>query len=234
MGARGDIMSDPPPFKKCDRYKTSNYGAYNFKMPDRYDSCFWISFCQANRCDEAVCAELGPEIASLRILDVGCATGRLLSRLAQAGAKNLAAVYLAPRILDVARRKLADQQVEADLRAADAEDTLPWPSDSFDVTTLTGVLHHFYRPRDALREVHRVLRPGGKLLVLDRDFFPPVRQIANLYPRVAPHDGDFRFYSRRKAIKLVESVGLRHLRSRRVGLWAYFITTVKAGASSRP
>ena len=227
-------MADPPLFKKYDRYKASSYRAYNFKMPDRYDSCFWIGFCQANRWDEAVCAELDPDIASLRILDIGCATGRLLSTLAQAGAKNLAGADLAPRILDVARRKLADQRVEADLRVADAEDVLPWPSDSFDVTTLTGVLHHFYRPGDALREIHRVLRPGGRLLVLDPDFFPPVRQIANLYLRVGPHDGDFRFYSRRRAIRLLESVGLRHSRSRRVGLWAYFITTVKTGASSRP
>ncbi|MGB2986009.1 MAG: methyltransferase domain-containing protein [Phycisphaerae bacterium] len=227
-------MPDIPLFQKSDRYKVSSYRAYNFKLPDRYDSSFWMSFCQTKLWDDAVQAELGVEVRSLRILDVGCATGRLLSSLAQAGAENLAGVDLAPRILDVARRKLADRRVEVDLRAADAEDALPWPSESFDLATLTGVLHHFYRPHDALQEVHRVLRTGGRLLVIDPDFFPPLRQFLNLALRVAPHWGDFRFYSRCNAIQLLENVGLGHLRSRRIGLWSYLITAVKASESLRP
>jgi ubiquinone/menaquinone biosynthesis C-methylase UbiE len=222
-------MQDVPEFVKSDRYKASSYRAYNFRLPDRYDSCFWLWFCQVRRWDDAVAAELGPQIGALRILDVGCATGRLLLRLAEAGAKNLAGADLAPRILDVAREKMARQHVEADLRAADAEDALPWPADSFDAVLLTGVLHHFYRPLDALHEVGRVLRAGGQLLILDPDFFPPLRQLCNLALSVAPHAGDCRFHARRGAMRLVEAASLSVVRSRRVGLWSYLITAVKDG-----
>jgi ubiquinone/menaquinone biosynthesis C-methylase UbiE len=162
---------------------------------------------------------------------VGCATGRLLSKLASAGWAHLFGVDLAPNIVDVAAEKLGRQLAQAELRAADAEDSIPWPDRSFDVVTLMGVLHNFYRPDDALREIHRVLRPGGRLLVADPDFFPPLRQLLNLAFRVAPHAGDYRFYSKRSAVGLVERVGFRCLEARRVGLWAYLITAVKPDAS---
>ena len=107
--------------------------------------------------DRTIVQELGPHISSLRILDVGCATGRLLERLAEAGATQLFGVDLAPRILEVAAEKLSKTGTLVDLRTADAEDCLPWDHESFDAITLTGVLHHFFRPRDALAEVRRVL-----------------------------------------------------------------------------
>jgi ubiquinone/menaquinone biosynthesis C-methylase UbiE len=228
--AWSNTVPDIPSFQKSDRYKASSYRAYNFKLPERYDSCFWMRFCQVSRWDQVIRTELGPDISSLRILDVGCATGRLLSTLAQAGANNLAGVDLAPRILDVARCKLTEQQVEAEFRAADAEDNLPWPSESFDVVSLTGVLHHFYRPHDALQEVCRVLRTGGRLLVIDPDFVAPVRQLVNLWLWVVPHQGDCRFYSRRSATRLLEGAGLRSVRSERLGVWSYLIVAVKASA----
>jgi ubiquinone/menaquinone biosynthesis C-methylase UbiE len=233
-GERSDAMPDIPVFRKNDRYKASSYRAYNFRLPGRYDTSFWMGFCRVSSWDQAVIAELGPQIGSLRILDVGCATGRLLSSLAQAGAKTLAGADLAPRILEVARGKTAHRDVKIELRSADVEDALPWPPQSFDVAVLTGVLHHLYRPGDALREVCRVLVPGGRLLVVDPAFFFPVRQLCNLALRVTPLSGDFRFYSRSKASRLLEGAGLTAVRSRPIGLWSYFITAVKGTEHSRP
>ena len=111
--------------------------------------------------------------------------------------------------------------MSAELRTADAEDSLPWADDFFDTITLTGVLHHFFRPRDALAEIRRVLSPGGRLLIIDPCFVPLVRQVLNLALRVAPHDGDFHFYSAKKAASLVADLGFDVRRTRRVGLWAY-------------
>ncbi|KPK79297.1 MAG: hypothetical protein AMJ81_13455 [Phycisphaerae bacterium SM23_33] len=203
-------------------------------MPRRYDSWFWIGFCQVPLWDRAVIAALGPGIRSDAILDVGCATGRLLAKLADAGATRLCGVDLAPNILGVAAEKLAPRLVAPELRAADAEDSIPWPEHSFDVVTLTGVLHHFYRPDDALREIHRVLRPGGRLLVMDPELFPPLRQVLNLVLLLAPHAGDYHFYSRRAAAKLLERAGFRCLEARRVGLWAYLLTAVRPDAPTGP
>ncbi len=155
-------------------------------MPLRYDTCIWLKFCQTALWDRILVQELGPNTRLLRILDVGCTTGRLLERLAEAGATELFRVDLAPRILEVAREKLTKTGSLFELQTADAEDSLPWGCGSFDAVTLTGVLHHFFRPRDALAEILRVLRPGGRLLIIDPCFFPPVRQILNIALREKP------------------------------------------------
>ena len=225
------MAEEAPTFRKHDRYKASSYRTYNFKMPARYDTWFWMRFCQISLVDRAIIEELRPQIGSLAILDVGCATGRLLAGLARAGATSLAGTDLAPRILDVAREKLVNERVHAEFRAADAEDSLPWPAEHFDVAMLTGVFHHFYRPHDALREVRRVLRPGGRILLVDPCFFPILRQALNLCFRIAPHAGDYRFYSRRGAVELLEAAGFRCSQARRVGLWWYFITAAKVAAA---
>jgi ubiquinone/menaquinone biosynthesis C-methylase UbiE len=215
-------MDDMPGLRKPDRYKASSYRSYNFKLPSRYDTRVWMKFCQVALWDRALLQALGPNLRSLRILDVGCATGRLLARLAEAGATQLYGADLAPRILEVAREKLSRTKAKVELRTADAEDSLPWDRDSFDAVTLTGVLHHFFRPGDALAEIHRILRPGGRLLIVDPCFFSPVRQILNAALRVAPHDGDFHFYSATAATDLLTGVGFQAGRADRVGLWAFF------------
>ena len=216
-------MVELPAFRKYDRYKASSYRSYNFKMPARYDRCFWMKFCQIPLWDKTIVQELSPEISSIRILDVGCATGRLIEQLAEAGAKDLFGIDLAPRILEVARQRMSGFGISAAFAAADAEDVLPWDDDFFDVVTLTGVLHHFFRPKDALTEIRRVLRPGGRLLIIDPCFFPPVREILNLILRAVPHDGDFRFYSPKRAEGLATDLGFEIQQTRRLGLWAFFI-----------
>ena len=220
-------MLDLTDLRKPDRYKASSYRTYNAWAPERYDSSLWMTFCQTALWDRTVVAVLASGIESLAILDVGCATGRLLSHLADAGATHLCGVDLAPNIVEAARAKLAMQGVEAELHAADAEDALPWAEKSFDVVTLTGVLHHFYRPDDALQEIRRVLRSGGRLLVVDPQFFFPVRHVLNLILRVAPHQGDYHFYSVQDATRLLQRAGLRCSGATRVGLWAYLTEAVK-------
>jgi ubiquinone/menaquinone biosynthesis C-methylase UbiE len=220
-------MTDAPIFHKHDRYKISSYQAYNFKMPDRYDDCIWLKICRVPRWDQMVIDELGPQLESSRILDVGCATGRLLLRLAGTGAGQLSGTDLAPHILEVAWEKLTQAKAQVDLRPCDAEDFLPWPDGSFDAATLTGVLHHFYRPLEALREIYRVLRIGGRLILIDPNFFFPLRQAINLYLQHRSHDGDFRFYSPKMAARILRQVGFHPTAVRRVDLWSYLIVAVK-------
>jgi hypothetical protein len=77
----------------------------------------------------------------------------------------------------------------------------------------------------------RVLRPGGRLLLIDPSFFTPVRQILNTALRVAPHDGDYRFYSAARAARLLGDVGFEVRRTRRVGLWAFLADGRKPGSA---
>ncbi len=221
-------MAESPTFRKPDRYKMSGYRAYNFKMPERYDASRYLRLCQVPLWHRTVVDELERENRAVAILDVGCGTGALLVRLAGAGFGSLAGVDLAPRMLEVAREKLAASGARADLRPADAEDVLPWPAGSFDAVTMTGALHHFYRPLDLLAEVRRVLRPGGRFLLVDPCFVAPVRLLFNLYLRAFPHDGDFRFYGASGARRLLATGGFDCAEPRRVGLWAYFLRATRA------
>ena len=217
----GQPNGNPHTIKAHDRYKASSFRAYNEKLASRYDGSFGVRFFQPSTMDDFVLDALGQDIAALAILDVGCATGRLLERLAKAGARELAGVDLAPRILDVARRKLARFDVVADLRSADAETLLPWPADTFDAAVLTGVVHHFCNPQDALREVGRVLRPQGKLIIADACFFPPVRELFNLCLRVHPHEGDCYFYTRKQLRRVLSERGWEVSRCERLNRWFF-------------
>ena len=216
-----------------DRYKRSSRRAYDGRLADCYDRYWALRIFRGEVMDGFVLDRLGADLESLAILDVGCATGRLLDRLAAAGARHLAGCDLAPRIVEAARAKLARRNVAADLKPADAERDLPWPDAAFDVVALTGVLHHFYRPRLALGEIARVLRPGGRLVLVDPCFFPPLRQVMNLGLRIRPHAGDYRFYAPRQAADMLEAAGFAVAVRRRLNWWACGIVATPSGRAPR-
>jgi len=206
-----------------DRYKASSFRAYNEKLPERYDNSIAVRLLRLSRMDDFVLDMLGHDVASSSILDIGCATGRLLERLAEAGAQELAGSDLAPRILEVAHRRLTRFNIEPDLRVADAETLLPWAADTFDVVVLTGVVHHFCRPGSALLEIERVLRPSGTLIIADACFFPPVRELFNLCLRIHPHEGDYRFYTSNQLRRLLLACGWVVNRCQRLNWWSFGI-----------
>jgi SAM-dependent methyltransferase len=223
---------DQHKMKPHDRYKASSFRAYNEKLPGKYDTSIAVRFFRPSTMDDFVMDALGQDVAASAILDVGCATGRLLERLAEAGARKLAGCDLAPRILDAARGKLARFDVVSDLRSADAETSLPWPAETFDVVVLTGVVHHFCNPQDALREIGRVLRPGGKLIIADACFFPPVRELFNLCLRVHPHKGDCYFHTGRHLRQTLSAGGWEVSRCERLNWWFFGIVARRASSGA--
>jgi ubiquinone/menaquinone biosynthesis C-methylase UbiE len=213
-----------PRFAKPDRYKLDSYRTYNDRWVETYDDCIWQRVCQVALWDDAVVAELLPAITELEILDVGCASGRLLCSLARAGAAGLHGTDLAPRILETARDRLASAGCSAELKAADAEEHIPWPDDSFDAVTITGVLHHMTRPKETLKEIGRVLRASGRLVVVDVRWPPLLRQFLNLCLRVRPANGDYRYYTAREIGTMLNDLGWRKLRTARVGRLGFMIS----------
>lgn len=212
-----------------DRYKTSSFNTYNNRKPGRYDDSVLVRLLQVSVMDDFVIDSLGEDITRLDILDVGCATARLLGRMAAKGARGLAGADLAPRILEEARARFKSKDVAVEFLSADAEVSLPWPSERFDVVTMTGVFHHFCRPHDALKQIRRVLRSGGRLIIADPCFVPPLRLIFNLGLKVHPHEGDCHFYSRSEASALISDAGWDVQRSTRLN-WCFFgLVGIKAG-----
>jgi ubiquinone/menaquinone biosynthesis C-methylase UbiE len=100
---------------------------------------------------------------------VGCGQGIDLAEFGLRGAR-VTGIDLTPRHVELAREHLASLQVDGEVVLGDAE-SLPFPDASFDRVTSNGVLHHTPDIQAALREIHRVLRPGGdaRILVYNRN-----------------------------------------------------------------
>jgi ubiquinone/menaquinone biosynthesis C-methylase UbiE len=120
-------------------------------------------------------------------LDIGCGTGFLAFELAGRG-HRVTGVDFAPAMLAEARRKAAVRGAAIRFEEADAEH-LPFPAGSFDLAISRHVLWTLPHPEAAVDEWIRVLRPGGRLVVVDSQFdvnaAPPAQQNARTSPEYA-------------------------------------------------
>ena len=97
-------------------------------------------------------------------LDLGCGTGEMLKLILQEDVgKELYGIDLSEKMLHVAKSKLPEQ---VKLLLGDSE-ALPFPDNTFDVVYCNDSFHHYPAPMNVLREVHRVLKPGGTFLMGD-------------------------------------------------------------------
>ena len=104
------------------------------------------------------------------VLDVGCGTGDLMLEVARrVGSSGLVAgIDAAPEMVARARQKAGRRHLAVDLRVEPAE-KLSFADQTFDVVVSSLVFHHLPEAlkREALAEIRRVLKPGGRLLLVD-------------------------------------------------------------------
>jgi ubiquinone/menaquinone biosynthesis C-methylase UbiE len=97
------------------------------------------------------------------VLDVGCGTGELERRLLErCPMLRVAGVDVSPNML----RQAAQKGMSAVLVAAEA-DRLPFADGSFDIAICANAFHYFRRPDCSLAEMRRLLRPEGRLVLVD-------------------------------------------------------------------
>jgi len=100
----------------------------------------------------------------LKVLEIGCGLGTDGAQFAEAGA-DYTGVDLTDAAVELARTRFKLFGLSGDFRTADAEN-LDFADESFDLVYSHGVLHHTPDTGKAIQEVHRVLRRGGRAMVM--------------------------------------------------------------------
>ncbi|KUG06090.1 class I SAM-dependent methyltransferase [Solirubrum puertoriconensis] len=117
------------------------------------------------------------------LLEIGCSGGPLLLRLRESGFSNITGIDISPRAIELAHRRGLPNSFAMDATKLDFAD------ESFDIIIASDVLEHIEDEAQALREWHRVLRPGGRLIV----FVPAFSMLWSQHDVVNHH---FRRYTR--------------------------------------
>lgn len=104
--------------------------------------------------------DLVGDVTGRDVLDVGCGAGPLAERLAEGGAR-VCGFDSSAHMIEIARQRLDDN---VELQVVDLAGPLPYGDDSFDVACASLVFHYLADWVDALSEIKRVLRPGGRLV----------------------------------------------------------------------
>jgi 2-polyprenyl-3-methyl-5-hydroxy-6-metoxy-1,4-benzoquinol methylase len=146
-----------------------------------------------------------PASGGLRVLDVGCGSG-LNSKAIAALGHHVSGVDLS----EAAIERYRSYGFEG--RAADIEEGLNYPNDSFDLVFCAEVIEHMTSPEVLIAEMKRVLKPGGRLvLTTPNSAFWLYRVLGVLGYTVGElqHPKHFQYFSRRSLLKLLESAGLQ-------------------------
>lgn len=99
-----------------------------------------------------------------RVLDVGSGNGYVLSKYAAEGAETYG-IDITSAGIDLCSKRFEYLGLKGDFRVADAQE-LPFNDNTFDCVCSMGVLHHVPNTQKAVDEIFRVLKPGGRLIVM--------------------------------------------------------------------
>ncbi|HZR06188.1 MAG TPA: class I SAM-dependent methyltransferase [Candidatus Udaeobacter sp.] len=146
----------------------------------------------------------------MSVLELGCGTGTFTRELAQSGA-DIIAIDVSPELLEIARANYSALNVQYQTENAYA---LSYPDATFDSVVGSSVLHHL-EVEEALRDVYRVLKPGGTIYFTEPNMLNPqialqknVRWIKRKLGDSSDETAFFRWPLRR----LLEKTGYRDVR----------------------
>ena len=135
-----------------------------------YDWLAWLLLGGRERAFRQRVLELAHVTTRDAVLDVGCGTGTLAilakERVGPSGAAH--GIDASPEMIAKARRKAKRAGLEVSFEQAVVE-AMPFPAQKFDAVLSTLMLHHLPRPvrEQCAREMRRVARPGGRIVVVD-------------------------------------------------------------------
>ena len=125
-------------------------------------------------------AEAGPEDTSL---DVACGPGLLACAFARV-VRHAVGIDLTPAMLEQARKTQAEQQLQNLSWHQGDVTALPFPDEHFSIVSSRFALHHLEQPLAALKEMLRVCKPGGRVVVADMSPAPEKADALNAEERL--------------------------------------------------
>jgi ubiquinone/menaquinone biosynthesis C-methylase UbiE len=148
-----------------------------------------------------------------RVLEVAVGTG--LNLPLYPPTVRLTGVELSPAMLALARQRATEHGLDVDLREGDAQ-ALPFDDASFDTAVCTLSLCTIPDPATAIAEMHRALRPGGLMLLLDHvaSTWPPIWAIQRLVEQFTSRAAGE--YQTRRQLPLVRAAGFEIVETQRL------------------
>jgi ubiquinone/menaquinone biosynthesis C-methylase UbiE len=150
------------------------------------------------------------------LLEVGCGDATFTADLARFSPSVTAVDISAGQIEENSRRFPKIKFIQHDVA-----ERLPFADASFQVAWCSEVLEHLFDPQFALREMHRVLRPGGRLLVTV-PYHGRLKNVLialfNWEKHFTPSNPHIRFYSRRTLEEIVREAGFLSVQSGSCGI----------------
>jgi ubiquinone/menaquinone biosynthesis C-methylase UbiE len=154
-------------------------GLYEARAEQQYGSVVPLPDPRLDRKFARICALVRRHLPCEAFLDAGCGDGRYLAALDAELPERVAGVDISERILDTARARVP----RADFRQANLE-SLPFADGEFDLVLSSQVIEHVVDAAAALRELVRVLQPGGTLVLSTDNKWNVVTRVLNA-PRMA-------------------------------------------------
>ena len=120
------------------------------------------------------------------VLDIATGTGDLAIEFGQSGISKVTGLDLSPGMLEIGREKVAEKELadRVEMIQGDSEN-LPFPDNSYDAATVAFGVRNFEQLETGLAEIHRVLKKGGLLVVLETSV-----------PTKTPFKQGYRIYTR--------------------------------------
>ncbi len=158
-----------------------------------------------------------------KILDIGCGEGDVLLQLSEMGYTSLYGVDLS----DEAVKRAKEMNPKINFAVGDVEQ-LPFDDEEFEVIVCSHSFHHYPNPMVAMKEIHRILQRGGRLLLVEnstsfiRRFFINVSLVIRHHP-----NGDIRWYSRRNLSGIAKRAGFSEMKSMPITKLSYMLKAVR-------
>lgn len=145
------------------------------------------------------------------ILDVGCGSGILIKKLLSLNRNlKLQGIDITPKMAEVARSKFKhNSSVKITLGSVVK---MPFKDSSFDHVTCASSFHHHPDPVLSIKEMVRVLKPGGKLLILDMNIDGFFRKLVFKLENIIHNEGEVYRLTTKEMHDLYQKMGLRQIK----------------------